>query len=71
MQESSSIISINNDLNAPINTIADYVITGDIETVIPKMIKYYRKTASKNNYGQFLYRYTPVPPLPDPSADDE
>lgn len=43
MQESSLIISINNDPNAPINTIADYVITGDIETVIPKMIKYYRK----------------------------
>ena len=43
MQESSLIISINNDPNAPINTIADYVITGDIETVIPRMIKYYRK----------------------------
>ncbi|MFA7139867.1 MAG: electron transfer flavoprotein subunit alpha/FixB family protein [Proteiniphilum sp.] len=43
MQESSLIISINNDPNAPINAIADYVITGDIETVIPKMIKYYRK----------------------------
>ncbi len=43
MQESSLIISINNDPNAPINSIADYVITGDIETVIPKMIKYYRK----------------------------
>ncbi|MFA7154876.1 MAG: electron transfer flavoprotein subunit alpha/FixB family protein, partial [Proteiniphilum sp.] len=45
MQESSLIISINNDPNAPINTIADYVITGDIETVIPKMIKYYRKNS--------------------------
>lgn len=43
MQESSLIISINNDPSAPINSIADYVITGDIETVIPKMIKYYRK----------------------------
>ncbi len=43
MQESSLIISVNNDPNAPINTIADYVITGDIETVIPRMIKYYRK----------------------------
>ncbi len=43
MQESSLIISINNDPSAPINSIADYVITGEIETVIPKMIKYYRK----------------------------
>ena len=43
MQESSLIIPINNDPNEPIKTIADYVITGDIETVIPKMIKYYRK----------------------------
>jgi Electron transfer flavoprotein, alpha subunit len=43
MQDSSIIISINNDVNAPINAIADYVITGEIETVIPKMIKYYKK----------------------------
>ncbi|MDR0542039.1 MAG: electron transfer flavoprotein subunit alpha/FixB family protein [Dysgonamonadaceae bacterium] len=45
MQESSIIIAINNDPNAPINTIADYVITGDVETVIPKMIKYYKKNS--------------------------
>ncbi|MDD2243629.1 MAG: electron transfer flavoprotein subunit alpha/FixB family protein [Dysgonamonadaceae bacterium] len=45
MQESSIIISINNDANAPINAIADYVITGDLETVIPKMIKYYKKNS--------------------------
>jgi electron transfer flavoprotein alpha subunit len=43
MQESSMIISINNDPNAPINKIADYVITGNIEDVIPKMIKYYKQ----------------------------
>jgi electron transfer flavoprotein alpha subunit len=43
MQDSSLVISINNDANAPINTIADYVITGDVEKVIPKMIKYYKK----------------------------
>jgi len=42
MQESSIIISINNDPSAPINAIADYVITGEIERVIPKMIKYYK-----------------------------
>lgn len=45
MQESSLIISINNDANAPINTIADYVITGEIESVIPKMIKYFKKNS--------------------------
>ena len=43
MQESSLIIAINNDPDAPINAIADYVITGKIEEVIPKMIKYYKK----------------------------
>lgn len=43
MQESSIIISVNNDPNAPINSIADYVITGSVEDVIPKMIKYYKK----------------------------
>lgn len=45
MQESSIIISINNDPDAPINTIADYVITGDLEDVVPKLIKYYKKNS--------------------------
>ena len=45
MQESSMIISINNDPNAPINKIADYVITGNVEDVIPKMIKYYKQNS--------------------------
>jgi electron transfer flavoprotein alpha subunit len=45
MQESSMIIAINNDPQAPINTIADYVITGNVEEVIPKMIKYYKKNS--------------------------
>jgi electron transfer flavoprotein alpha subunit len=45
MQESAMIISINNDLDAPINSIADYVITGEIGEVIPKMIKYYKKNS--------------------------
>ena len=40
MQDSSIIISINNDPAAPINTIADYVITGNLEEVVPKLIKY-------------------------------
>jgi electron transfer flavoprotein alpha subunit len=42
MEESAQIISINSDPEAPINSIADYVITGDIAEVIPKMIKYYK-----------------------------
>lgn len=45
MQESSMIISINNDPHAPINTIADYVITGTVEEVVPKLIKYYKKNS--------------------------
>ena len=45
MQESGIIISINSDPNAPINTIADYVINGTVEEVIPKMIKYYKKNS--------------------------
>ena len=43
MMESSIIISINNDPNAPINKIANYVIHGRVENVIPKMIKYYKE----------------------------
>lgn len=45
MQDSSIIISINSDPNAPINTIADYVITGRMEDVVPKLIKYYKKNS--------------------------
>ena len=45
MQESGIIISVNNDENAPINAIADYVINGPVEEVIPKMIKYYKQNS--------------------------
>ena len=45
MQESSMIISINSDPDAPINTIADYVITGNMEDIVPKLIKYYKKNS--------------------------
>jgi electron transfer flavoprotein alpha subunit len=45
MQDSSLIISINNDPDAPINKLADYVINGDLAVVVPKMIKYYKKNA--------------------------
>ena len=42
MQDSGIIISINTDPDAPINKIADYVITGSVEEVVPKLIKYYK-----------------------------
>jgi len=42
MDESAQIISINTDPEAPLNALADYVITGDISEIIPKMIKYYK-----------------------------
>lgn len=45
MKESGIVISINTDPNAPINAIADYVITGKVEEVLPKMIKYYKKNS--------------------------
>lgn len=46
MKESGIVISINDDPNAPINALADYVITGTVEEVVPKLIKYYK---AKNN----------------------
>ncbi|MEX0987329.1 MAG: electron transfer flavoprotein subunit alpha/FixB family protein [Bacteroidales bacterium] len=45
MMESSMIISINTDPAAPMNSIADYVITGDFADVVPKLIKYYKKNS--------------------------
>lgn len=45
MDQSSMIISINSDPNAPINKIADYAITGDVNEIIPKMIKYYKQNS--------------------------
>ena len=45
MQESGIIISINTDPEAPINKIADYVITGSVEEVVPKLIKYYKENS--------------------------
>ena len=45
MQDAGIIISINNDENAPINAIADYVINGNVEEVVPKLIKYYKKNS--------------------------
>jgi electron transfer flavoprotein alpha subunit len=45
MKDSGIIISINNDPQAPINQIADYIINGTIEEVVPKLIKYYKKNS--------------------------
>jgi electron transfer flavoprotein alpha subunit len=45
MDQSSKIISINTDPEAPINAIADYIITGDIADVLPKMLLSYRKNS--------------------------
>ncbi len=42
MQDSGIIISINTNPDAPINKIADYVIVGQVEEVVPKLIKYYK-----------------------------
>lgn len=41
MKDSALVISINNDPQAPICQIADYAVCGNVEEVIPKMIKYY------------------------------
>ena len=45
MDGSSMVISINTDPEAPIGKIADYAIVGDVNTVIPKMIKYYKQNS--------------------------
>ena len=42
---SSMVISINTDPEAPINKIADYAIVGDVNEIIPKMIKYYKQNS--------------------------
>lgn len=45
MEDSAQIIAINTDNGAPINSIADYVINGNVTDVIPKMIKYYKSNS--------------------------
>jgi len=45
MNQSGKVIAINNDPMAPINSLADYVINGDVAEVIPKLIKYYKANA--------------------------
>ncbi len=43
MDQSSKIIAINTDPNAPIFDVAHYKIVGDLRTVIPRMIRAYRE----------------------------
>lgn len=45
MDQSSMIISINSDPHAPIHKIADYAIVGDLNEVLPKIIKSYKKNS--------------------------
>ena len=45
MKESKKIIAINSDPGAPIFSVAHYGIIGDLNTVIPMMIKAYKAKA--------------------------
>jgi electron transfer flavoprotein alpha subunit len=45
MDQSSKIIAINTDPNAPIFAIAHYKVVGDLRKVIPQMIKAYSHNA--------------------------
>lgn len=45
MDQSAMIISINTDADAPINKLADYVIIGDLNDVLPKILKSYHNQA--------------------------
>jgi electron transfer flavoprotein alpha subunit len=45
MDQSSKIISINIDPNAPINAIADYTIIGSVSEILPKMIRFYKENS--------------------------
>ncbi len=45
MDGSSMVISIDKDPDAPIHKIADYAIVGDMNEVLPKMVKYYKQNS--------------------------
>ena len=43
MSESSKIVAINNDPDAPIFSVAHYKIVGDLNDVVPMMVKAIRE----------------------------
>ena len=43
MEQSAMVISINNDPDAPMNKMADYVVVGDLGEVLPRMIQAYKQ----------------------------
>jgi electron transfer flavoprotein alpha subunit len=45
MDQSAMIISINNDPDAPIHKIADYAIVGDLNEIVPKIIRSYKNNS--------------------------
>lgn len=45
MDQSSMVIAINSDPDAPILKVADYAVLGDVSEIIPKMIKYYKQNS--------------------------
>lgn len=45
MDQSAMIISINSDPNAPIHQLADYAIIGDLNEIVPRMIKSYKQNS--------------------------
>jgi electron transfer flavoprotein alpha subunit len=45
MEQSSKIIAINKDPNAPIFEIADYKIVGDLNDVVPELIRIVKESA--------------------------
>lgn len=45
MDQSAMVISINTDPQAPITKMADYAITGKVEEVVPKLIKFYKQNS--------------------------
>ena len=45
MDQSAMVISINTDPDAPITRLADYAITGRVEEVVPKLIKFYKQNS--------------------------
>jgi electron transfer flavoprotein alpha subunit len=52
MEESAKILAINNDPEAPIFGFAHYGIVGDLNTVIPKLIKAVRSGAKATELAQ-------------------